>query len=710
MVHAHEVAGSTPAPATESTELIPSSLPAEAGKSGASLDDTADGQINSAIQRSGLATPSRAPLPTPVPPQGTAAAGLNGINSAILDERATARAELLYAMADYRRENHLGKIAGAYQFCEAYNLGQIPVSAMAREMIPTVGGPTLLRWLKHRAAGGIKRLSGEYGKRKGSGHIDQNPDLREWIVAYELRHAAKPVGAPMILKAMRAEFGDRAPSLGQIRRFARAFRRDYKVEIAFATNPDHARSAYGAAFGRASEEATEYLQIVELDGSPTDIRTLSGRRQLIIMTDVFTRMRWAIVAPSESTDSTGRLICRLLTQVGVPAKIRTDNGAGFTSVRMRAFLEDDLKIHLDPMLPYRGDLKPFVESSVRYAQRMFATLPGYAGRSVAQRDKLRSRLSMAERRGKSEDDILEVSMTDEELEAAIDKWLSQIYANDTHSGLKGRSPNQVLTDWVARGGTVRKVADERALFGLLMEGGERTVGKKGIWVDGALFCAAELGAWIGKQVWIARHYDRGLIVVYSMGGINSADRRFICVATNSDRLGEDRRAIAMAAKAKQRAFIKAVRKEASAMTRSHSAPIGALILASTDGIDSVQVPSTAYETPALEAARVAVAELEAQINPQPAIPHYDADTVERGREVSAQIESRVSAAEAERREDEELWNRFKALRDRMNRMDGINSVTDAERAWMKSYSESNEGRTRLRMEEWFGPRLAAQAE
>lgn len=121
------------------------------------------------------------------------------------------------------------------------------------------------------------------------------------------------------------------------------------------------------------------------------------------------------------------------------------------------------------------------------------------------------------------------------------------------------------------------------------------------------------------------------------------------------------------------------------------------------GLKSVQVPSTDYQTPALEAARVAVAELEAQINPQPAIAHYDEDTLERGRVVTAEIESRVSAAEAERREDEELWNRFKRLRE-------TTEISDADRAWMKSYSESTEGRSRLRMDQWFGPRLAAQAE
>jgi hypothetical protein len=63
-------------------------------------------------------------------------------------------------------------------------------------------------------------------------------------------------------------------------------------------------------------------------------------------------------------------------------------------------------------------------------------MPGFAGHNVAQRQQRRGHLSMAERRGKSEAEILQVRLTDEEAETFIDRYLDEIYANTPHKGLR----------------------------------------------------------------------------------------------------------------------------------------------------------------------------------------------------------------------------------------------------------------------------------
>jgi hypothetical protein len=85
---------------------------------------------------------------------------------------------------------------------------------------------------------------------------------------------------------------------------------------------------------------------------------------------------------------------------------------------------------------------------------------------------------------------------------------------------------------------MRRIVDERALEILALDCEARTVGKKGIALDGGTYQAPELGAFVGRVVRAARHPDRGRIVVWTA----DEPRQFICLAIDIDLLGESRRA------------------------------------------------------------------------------------------------------------------------------------------------------------------------
>jgi transposase InsO family protein len=604
-------------------------------------------------------------------PRAEIAAGLSSLSGAAR-MRADLKGEMIALFEQSHRGSGVPLREAANRFAGEFKAGRIPLSIEndeARKLRKRISGPTILRWRRQMENEGAARLAGNHGAhRRGTGLIERTPELASWLIEQDLRTGGR-VSFYEIAMGAAAEFNVAAPSLSQVRRFLNRFRAEKRVEREHLLNPDRARSRFMPAFGNASAGITEFLQRVELDGSPSDLVTLSGtRRRLLFMTDVFTRLRWALVAPSESSEATGRLLAKVFTHPsgGVPAQIGTDNGSGFISRRIRALLHD-LDIDLDVALPYRGDLKPFAESTVHYVQQRLAMLPGYTGRDVAQRQEIRGRLAMANRRGKSEAEILNVQLTDDELQEFLDDWLATVDANRPRSGLKNRSPNDLLREWVARGGVPRRLEDQRALFGLMLRDGEtRKVGKEGIAVDGALYCSSELGGFIGEDVQIGRHFERGKIVVWGPGG------DLICVATDVEMMeGGEQREIALAAKGLHRARISAFRKTARRLLTNNSRPLHEAILDAAHDHPAIEVPAVAFENAATRAALAAVEALD-EAPARTAIPIFDLeDTPVRP----------VAIRRARVDERAELfadWNRYERLRDAA-------PIADEDRAWMRNF-------------------------
>jgi putative transposase len=126
------------------------------------------------------------------------------------------------------------------------------------------------------------------------------------------------------------------------------------------------------------------------------------------------------VARSESAHDAVRLIARAVSAWAVPETIHGDNGAGFMSHHAQRVLED-LGITYIASPPFRPETKPFIESVIKtMSHDLLATLPGFAGHSVAQRQDIRARTSFAARFGAPAQKIFEVKLTSVELQQRLD--------------------------------------------------------------------------------------------------------------------------------------------------------------------------------------------------------------------------------------------------------------------------------------------------
>jgi hypothetical protein len=384
-------------------------------------------------------------------------------------------------------------------------------------------------------------------------------------------------------------------------RWCRRFRDEHKVNIVIATASDRSRSHYQPAHGRIDDQVTDFLQIVELDGSPCDVMTIAGkRRRFLIMADVYTRLACCIVAPAESALATGRLIVKFQRQFGLPRTIRTDHGSGFISEQNRLFLARVGVEVLEIAPVYTPQRKPIAESTVHEVQRFCALMPGALGRDTHQRQALRDLHSMAARRGKTEAELLGAQLTEEQIEKLVDDYLDTVFAHRPHGGLPHRrSPNAQFLDWVERGGTVRRIEDEEPLYALLSERGNRIVVKRGVQLERKFFIAPQLGRFPNMEVEYRRLPSPSEIALYTTG----RPAQFIAKAVaNSALTSEERRERAVAVSDVFREHTSQVRKAAKTLKALIESP-AEILLNGSKTKPRIEIAAVRYTTPDIEATR-----------------------------------------------------------------------------------------------------------
>ena len=376
--------------------------------------------------------------------------------------------------------------------------------------------------------------------------------------------------ASHIRRALAARYPERAtPHIAVIRRWVRSWRAEHGHALSAVASPDAHRSRYMPAFGDGASAAEGLNALWELDSTRIDVMCADGRRYaLIAAIDVWSRRGKALVAPSSHAEAIGALIRRCLIDWGVPGTARTDEGADYTSAHLRRVFAD-LGVEHEVLPPYCPHLKPFVERFIGTISRdLFSQLPGFVGHDVADRERLRSRRSFAERRGREKTLLYACDLSAEQLQARIDAWCENVYAREGHTGLGGRTPFERAASWTG----ARRRVDERALDVLLAKppkhGPTRVVGKHGIGVDGGVYIAPELGDWMGRAMEIRLDPgDYGRIHVFAREG----DRlRFVCVAEDPLRTGIDREAVAREARRRWHA----ANREARRIARELSAATG----------------------------------------------------------------------------------------------------------------------------------------
>lgn len=460
-------------------------------------------------------------------------------------------------------------------FAERYNAGQVDVAPAVRQHLSQTSDSSIERWQREIRTRGITALAGAYGNRAGSGKVDSNPELREFVQAMMVAHPH--VRATHVMRALWARFGpngaapitlpaEALPSMRSLERWMSEWRTANAEVVMALQNPDAWKNRYMAAFGSKSETVLAINQLWERDSSPADVMCTDGRYTLIGGIDVFTRTGVLLVSRTSKATAVGAHLRAMLLAFGVPAVDKTDNGSDYTALYTeRVYDALDIDHQLCP--PFQPWHKPHVERFFgTFARDLVELLPGYIGHSVAERSAIEARKSFADRlmtRG----EVVELRMTGAELQEFCDRWVQTIYHRQPHEGLAQRTPWEVRAEHAHE---VRVISDERALDVLLAEApgrdGRRTVRKKGIEfdrpkgsrADEGWYIAPELEAWIGREVHVRFdpiHHDLGRIFVFDADGGG-----FICVAEDPTRTGIDRREVAVKTKALQRERVQAERK------------------------------------------------------------------------------------------------------------------------------------------------------
>lgn len=526
----------------------------------------------------------------------------------------------------FQKTKELTKTQAKSQFVQIYNDGNAPLPADIYEIIAKISIATLKRWEKTLKEKGLSGLVNNYGNRKGTGLIDSHSELEAFALSMLERYPH--VKGKQLHDAMSATFGGRlqipAPST------CRAWLSKWKDENASLylsfIDPDGWKNSNMVAFGRMDECVTQINQLWEFDSTPADVMLTDGRFSIVGVIDVFTRRAKCILKPTSNADAIALLIRKTILDWGKCKTGRTDNGADYTSLRVKGVF-DALTIEHEITDPYSGWQKPYIERFFRTFSHSIAELcQGYIGHNVAERQRINARLTFSqrllERKEKGESKIaLNVELSSEQFQQIIDNWIENTYHHTLHSNLEC-TPFEQFTK---HRHSIERLDNERTLDILLApvagKNGQRVVTKgDGIKVDGASYIAPELGMHVGQSVFCRYNPDdAGKIYVFHL-----LTKEFICEAVDPEiaNNGLSRQEIAVKAKQLQREELKAQRANFKKSASKYTVKNIALTMlddnASKHGnLTHFPKPSSQFESDEINAINQAI-----KVDSTPTTPEY----------------------------------------------------------------------------------------
>ena len=398
--------------------------------------------------------------------------------------------------------------------------------------------------------------------------------------------------ASVIMEMLETEFTE-LPSARSLRRFIADFHKKNPALISLIRNPDEFKNSFRASLGTMSKKAEYAHHMWEIDTTPADVMTRDGRKAVLGIIDRYSRRTRFMVCKSESAQSVRRFLIDTIRAWGVmPTMIFTDQGSGFINKSIRSALEI-LGIELKALPPGRPDLKPFIERAFgTWTRQRAEIMPGFIGHNVAEAQVLRARA-----RARTGKPVIDVQMSADDLQAALDNWADGPYYQRTHSELK-------MSPMAKEQGSHRLAArapDEQTLTKALSAlVGPRLVGKRGIVWNGGRYWSADCAAYMGRAVIVRRdEEDLGALFIF-----DAEDKRFIGTAINVQRSGLSEQEFARQARADQAQLLKAQRAELLAKQRRFKPEQAAMNVLMADAIaagklTSLPVASATRSTPVL---------------------------------------------------------------------------------------------------------------
>ncbi len=465
-------------------------------------------------------------------------------------------------------------------FSQSYQFGEILVSKAVRAAYPEFSARSVQRWVTEYEAGNYAALVDHRNgaDKRGKTIFSATPLLAAYAkklmrerpgIKTEFLHQLLETAA---IDSSSGEVLYQAPSYYQVYRFQKTWIAENSELYLQQTNPDAWKNSAMIAYGSASEDVKALNRRWEMDATPADwlLMDTDGKKRRYTVScviDVYSRRAIVVLARTPKTQTHCFALRLALLAWGVPQQIVTDNGADYQSDHFKRVLKA-LDIDHRTTNPFSGEEKPHVERFIGTLNHsILELLPNFAGHNVAERKAIEARRSFAERlarKGEIVDfaDVIDGSCSGEFLNERIQEWLLGIYHQREHGGL-GTSPFLRAASWT---GGVREIRDARSLDILLArpasQNGQRTLQKKGIYLDGAWFIAPALARiQTGHLVDIFETEDLGRIIVHY-------ENEFVCVAECPERTGVDRAAIAAQADVEQKMRLKEDRARLKAETKN----------------------------------------------------------------------------------------------------------------------------------------------
>ena len=515
------------------------------------------------------------------------------------EKRISAKLDIIRAFNRYLTDCGFTLTARRDAFANAYNLRALELDKDTYYHIESLTVATLIRWQSVIKKQGVQGLGGNYGKNKGTSIIDTNTDIKGTILA--MISAYPHIGCKNIMRKLRIEFTqDALPSYRTLQRWVASWKGSNASLHMAMTNPDKYRSKFKSASGSASENVTYLNQIWEMDSTPADIQLKCGNRYNIVgCIDIYSRRLTLTVSKSSTARAVAGCLRKAILKWGLPTTIKTDNGADYVSRHIAGVIET-LQIEQTICPPFSPEKKPHIERVFKtFSHGVLELMPGFVGHNVAERTDIEQRKAFSKRLFEK-DTIINPELTAQDLQHFCDDWCENVYHQERHGTLK-MSPAKKARDFV---GDIYHIENERALDMLLLPpasgGGVRTINKKGLSADGALYMHASMGGYEGKKVKVLlSDEDWGHAYVFDMDGT------FICKALCPDRVDVSREDMARHKKQEQAKILKEQKKELNGFKKKYNAKTSGMDILRAKAIEQQDMiefpkPTQAYSNTHLD--------------------------------------------------------------------------------------------------------------
>jgi len=436
-------------------------------------------------------------------------------------QRAEARADILKAIDAFCMEKGLKQTRGEEFFVQLYRDKAAPhIEGHVYGIEKGLSDAKVRRMRAAYKESGLVGLLPDY-KRKGRSKAVTG-EIRLFILK---QIKAKPHIRPAHIYELVKRTFPSVPSRRTIYRFMDRWKQENRQLALMMEDPRAWKNKMMPAFGDMAASAEYFCHIVEMDSTPADIITADGKRCVLIgAIDRFSRRVKLKVSPTSRSVGVAACMREFILDWGIPSIIIKDNGKDYVSAHVEA-ITTALGIETPWVAPYSPEKKPFMERFFGTLSKSFEEMmAGYCGHSVNERQAIRERETWGSKILEPGGTV-EIHITMEELQRAINQYVSEIYEHSPHSGLGGKTPNAVAKRTPVH---PEKISDERVLDILLWPISKpRKVLKKGISIDRAWYSAPELVEHIGERVECRRDLENaGLVYVF-----RCKDGAFLCKAS-----------------------------------------------------------------------------------------------------------------------------------------------------------------------------------